>query len=81
MVNAKLNDIIELLSEIRGDSTTPKNMGEKIMQVITILKEDVDVSIKVNKALHELDEIVNDNNIQQYIRTQIWNAVSLLEKI
>jgi len=41
-----------------------------------ILSED-----EYNKALDELDELVSDNNIQQYTRTQIWNVVSLLEKI
>ncbi len=80
MTNVKLKDIIDLLIEISEDSTTPKNIKEKVTGVVNILKEDVDVSIKVNKALHELDEIANDNNMQQYTRTQIWNVVSLLEK-
>ena len=34
---------------------------------------------KINKALHELEEVAEDTNMQPYTRTQIWNVVSLLE--
>ena len=81
MADVKLKNIIELLLEISEDSSTPKNVRGKMTQVAGILKEEVDDSIKINKALNELDEIVNDNNMQQYARTQIWNVVSLLEKL
>ncbi len=79
--NIQLNNAIGLLSEMNDDSSTPKNVKEKVFQIMGILKEDIDISIRVNKALHELDEIVNENNMQQYTRTQVWNVVSLLEKI
>jgi len=46
-----------------------------------ILNGKTDLSIRINKALNELDEIADDTNIQSYTRTQIWNIVSLLEKI
>lgn len=81
MADVKFKNVIDLLSEISEDTTTPKNVKGKMLQIIAILREDVDDSIKKNKVLHELDEIVNDNNMQQYIRTQIWNVVSLLEKL
>ena len=81
MKKVNMRDIIDLLIEISEDSTTPKNVKEKMVKVSDILKEDVDDSIKKNKAQHELDEIVNDNNMQQFTRTQIWNVVSLLEGI
>lgn len=81
MADVKFKNVIDLLSEISEDTTTPKNVKGKMLQIIAILREDVDDSIKKNKVLYELDEIVNDNNMQQYIRTQIWNVVSLLEKL
>ena len=77
----KINDVIDLLIEISNDSETPKNVKEKMVHVTEILKNGDDDSMKINKALHELDEIVNDNNMQQFARTQIWNVVSLLEKV
>lgn len=81
MVKADLNNILNLLNEISEDPVTSKNVKEKMIKITEILKQDVDVSIKVHKALNELDEIVSDNNMQHFTRTQIWNVVSLLEKI
>jgi len=81
MTKIQIKDIIDLLINIKEDNTTPKNTKERMDNIIDMLKGEVDTSIKVNKALDELDELVSDNNIQQYTRTQIWNVVSLLEKI
>ena len=80
-MDSNLKDVIDLVIEISGDSTTPRNVKERLTLVVNMLNQDEDVSIKVNKALHELDEIVNENSMQQYTRTQIWNVVSLLEKV
>jgi uncharacterized protein (UPF0147 family) len=77
----ELNSIIELISEISEDSSAPKNIRSKMSEISKILKESTDNSMKINKALNELDEVVNDNNMQQFTRTQIWNVVSLLEKV
>ncbi|MBU0461926.1 MAG: UPF0147 family protein, partial [Nanoarchaeota archaeon] len=38
-----------------------------------------ELSIRINKALSELDEISDDTNLQAYTRTQIWNIASMLE--
>ena len=81
MVDIDLNNVISLLNEIGEDQSTPKNVKERMIKVADILKQEVDFSIKVHKALNELDDIISDNNMQHYTRTQIWNVVSLLEKI
>jgi uncharacterized protein (UPF0147 family) len=77
----ELNNVIELLSEISEDTSAPKNIRSKMSEVSKILKESTDHCMKINKALNELDEVVNDHNMQQFTRTQIWNVVSLLEKV
>ena len=81
MMTKDIKNVIDLLSELSEDTSIPKNVREKADKIRIVLQEDVDVSIKVNKAMNELDEIGNDNNIEPYTRTQIWNIVSLLEKI
>jgi uncharacterized protein (UPF0147 family) len=75
-----LSEIFNALGELGEDATVPRNVKSKIEEVQKILKNDTDVSIRVNKALNELEEISNDTNIQPYTRTQIWNVISLLEK-
>lgn len=75
------NETIEKLQELESDINIPKNIKIKIKKIVDILKEDTELSIKINKALNELDEISNDPNLEPYTRTQIWNIVSILEKI
>ena len=76
-----LDAVITGLSEIKEDVSVPRNVRTKIESVLNTLKEDIELSIRINKTLSELDEISNDVNLQPYTRTQVWNAISLLEKL
>jgi uncharacterized protein (UPF0147 family) len=73
--------ILETLEELTGDDTIPRNVKAKLGDILSRLKTDEDMSIKINKALNELDEISSDTNLQAYTRTQIWNIASLLESL
>ncbi len=76
-----INQVIEALTTLQEDSSVPRNIKEKMKALITILQDKSDVSMKVDKALQELDDVADDTNLQAYTRTQIWNIVSMLEKI
>lgn len=73
--------IISALEELQDDTTVPKNIKQKILTTIQILNDKVEVSIKVSKALTELEEVAEDTNMQPYTRTQLWNIVSMLEAV
>ncbi len=74
--------IIVAISELQDDTTVPKNVKEKVQQVIETLKnEKAEVSMRVDKALQILDDVSEDSNLQSYTRTQLWNIVSMLEKM
>ena len=79
--DVKLNGVIEVLEDLEEETTVPRNVKDKIKTTIDSLKESDDPKVGVNKALHELDEIADDPNLQPYVRSQIWNIVSLLEKV
>jgi uncharacterized protein len=79
-METEVKEIIETLNELCEDNTVPRNIKAKIQSIIASLNDSEHRSIKVNKALHELDEINADINLPSYVRTQIWNVVSLLEK-
>lgn len=79
MIQDNLGGIIEALEELKTDNTVQKNIKIKISEVIEILSEEGELSIRINKALDELDQISNDNNLHSYTRTQVWNIVSMLE--
>jgi len=77
----QLQVVIDSLEELRHDNTVPKNIKQKIDDIIAALKNGEELSIMVNRTLNDLDEISDNNNIQPYTRTQIWNIVSLLESV
>jgi len=78
----KISEVVEMLTKLQEDSAIPKNIRIKIQGITNAIKEkNIELSIKVNKALDKLDEIADDANMQPFIRTQIWNIVSMLEKI
>ena len=78
---SEVDAVIISLSEIQSDTTVPRNVRTKLESVINTLKEDAELPTKINKTLNELDTIANDTNLQSYTRTQIWNIMSLLEKL
>jgi len=81
MDNKDIENILETLNELQEDSTVPKNVKFKMQNIVKTLEEDTVLSMKINKVLNELDEIASDVNLQSYTRTQIWNMVSVLEKL
>ena len=81
MEHKDVGSVESILSELKEDITVPKNVRLKIESVIFMLKEKSELQIKVSKALNELEEIADDVNLQAYTRTQIWNIISLLEKL
>lgn len=81
MLQVDFSEVITVLEELKDDAAVPKNVKTKIDAIVKVLNGDFEISIKVNKALHELDEIANDSNMQSYARAQIWSVVSILEKL
>lgn len=80
MEDQRVANIIESLQEIANDISVPRNIKEKLLLIIkTLQNEKEDFLMRKDKALSELDEVVEDSNLQAYTRTQIWNIVSVLE--
>ena len=80
MEDERLQNVLDALQELVNDNTVPKNVKTKLETVMSALQEDVeDISMSINKALSELDEVSDDANLQSYTRTQIWNIASMLE--
>jgi len=82
MDDERILNIIEALQELTTDGSVPKNVKSKLEIVVNTLKqESEEISIRVNKALSELDEVSEDSNLQSFTRTQLWNIASMLEMI
>lgn len=78
---SELDNVITSLSEVQADATVPKNVRSKLDLIIETLGQDTELSTKINKALNGLDEIASDVNLNSYTRTQLWNVMSMLEKL
>lgn len=77
----ELKQVTAILEQIINDRTVPKNIRKAAEDSKNALNNDSDsLELKISTAIHILDEIINDPNMPMYTRTQIWNAVSLLEE-
>lgn len=79
---ATLAEIIDTIHDLSEDVTLPKNIKAKFLEIIQILESEEDeLSLRVNKALHEIDDIASDVNMQSFIRTQLLGIASALETV
>ena len=76
-----LEQIHEIVAELRDDSSIPKNVISKLENMGSILEEGTNLHIQVDKAIQLIDELLEDSNLQPFIRTRLWNISSLLESI
>lgn len=81
MAKDKVEEIISAIKEVQEDSTVPKSIKLKLQKMVEILSENTNISIKVNKTLHELEIIDGDNNTDSFVRTQLMNIASMLENV
>lgn len=80
MGEEQLIAVIGMLKELEEDSTVPKNVKARVTSTIKALETaGCEISIKVSRAMNELESITEDNNMQPHTRMQILSIVSTLE--
>ena len=77
-----LNNAIQTLNQLVKSHSTPKNMKNNITEMITELQSnEYSISVRAANLIGTLDDITQDPNIPSYIRTSLWQVVSVLESI
>ena len=77
-----LNELIEMIIELTEDSSVPRNVKDKLKSINSILTDKSrEKNISINEAKDILAEISEDQNLQTFSRTQLWNISSMLEEI
>ena len=76
-----VEEVTENIDMLLEEPSMPKNLKAKLETIKETFSQENEISITTNKALAELDDIANNPTLDQHIRTQIWNIVSLLEKV
>ena len=77
-----LNNAIQTLNQLAVSHSTPKNFKKLINDLIIDLKsEEHSVSVRAANAISALDDITQNPNIPSFVRTSLWQVVSILESI
>ncbi len=77
-----LNNAIQTLNQLVKSHSTPKNIKNNITEMITeLLSNEYSISVRAANLIGTLDDITQDPNIPSYIRTSLWQVVSILESI
>ncbi len=77
-----LGNAIQTLNQIVSSHSTPKNFKKTINDLIIDLKsEEYSMSVRAANAISSLDDITQNPNIPSFVRTSLWQAVSVLESI
>ena len=72
-------NIIVALSELKEEQGISKNVKICVERIISHIQNDAELG--KDKALAEIEEMMSGNNVEQHIRTQIWNVVSMIESL
>jgi len=77
-----MESAIQTLNQLATSHSTPKNFKKTISDLIIDLQTDeYSLSVRAANAISSLDDITQDPNIPSFVRTTLWQAVSVLESI
>ena len=77
-----MESAIQTLNQLATSHSTPKNFKKTISDLIIELQDDeYSLSVRAANAISSLDDITQDPNVPSFVRTTLWQAVSVLESI
>ena len=77
-----MESALQTLNQLATSHSTPKNFKKTISDLITELqKDEYSLSVRAANAISSLDDITQDPNVPSFVRTTLWQAVSVLESI
>ena len=77
-----MESAIQTLNQLATSHSTPKNFKKTISDLIVDLQTDeYSMSVRAANAISSLDDITQDPNVPSFVRTTLWQAVSVLESI
>jgi|TARA_B110000263_G_scaffold64389_1_gene55578 uncharacterized protein (UPF0147 family) len=77
-----MESAIQTLNQLATSHSTPRNFKKTIADLITELNStEYTISVRAANAMSLLDDITQDANIPSFVRTSLWQAVSVLESI
>ena len=74
-------DVIELLQDLKEEEDLSRGVQEKIDEMIYVLKENIDLELRVDRVRSILDALEEQPNLPNYVRTQLWHITASLEML
>ena len=75
-----MESAIQTLNQLATSHSTPKNFKKTITDLIQELQTDeYSIAVRAANAISSLDDITQDPNVPSFVRTTLWQAVSVLE--
>ena len=77
-----LDGAMSSLDQLSTSPSTPRNIRKIIASLLEELKsEEYSMSVRAANTTSLLDDITQDPNMPSYVRTSLWQIVSMLENI
>ena len=77
-----LDNAMSSLDQLATSPSTPRNIRKSISSLLEELKsEEYSMSVRAANTTSLLDDITQDPNMPSYVRTSLWQIVSMLENI
>ena len=77
-----LKNAMQTLNQLATSHSTPKNFKKTIYELmIDLNSEEYSISVRAANAISSLDDITQNPNIPSFVRTSLWQVVSVLESI
>lgn len=77
-----LDNAMSTLNQLATSPSTPRNIRKSITNLLEELKsEEYSMSVRAANTTSLLDDITQDPNMPSYVRTSLWQIVSMLENI
>lgn len=81
-MNPKVQQAISAAESIlEEEDLLSKRIIEGLKSLIATLKNSEDISLDKHKCLNQIELLSNNENIDSYLRTQLWDVTALLERL
>ncbi len=82
MNSDEIKNCYQVLDKIINDNSIPKNIRRAANNAKKELRSgDGDLTVRATAAIECLNNVNDDPNIPIHARTEIWNAISILERL
>ncbi len=74
-------ELIELLESLKEEEDLPRQVQLKVDEMIFVLGENIDLELRVDRVRSILDDLEEQPNLPNYVRTQLWHITASLEML